>query len=85
MSQAFAELYSQWEGDDDEAILHLVKRGFRLERDWTWSRPNTDFVLSDRDNSAIRYLIDEWDFDGLRPALTEQGAAGPRRRKFRQS
>jgi hypothetical protein len=66
MPQATEELRAEWPGHDQQAMAHLEAAGYRLERDWTWTRPQPGHQPSERDWSAIRYLIDEWDFGGLR-------------------
>lgn len=68
MPQAAPELRAQWPGGDKEAINHLQDRGYRLNRGWAWIRPFAQTIPTERDLSAIQYLIDEWDFDGLLPA-----------------
>lgn len=56
---------NEWHGDH-QAISYLRSRGYRLLHDWSWVRPNADHVVTDRDRTAMQYLKDEWDFDGLR-------------------
>lgn len=48
-----------------EAVKHLEKAGLKLNRNWTWTKPK-DYILTDRDKDALLYLIEEWDFDGVR-------------------
>jgi hypothetical protein len=69
MPSASPELRRQWPGHDREAILHLQAQGYRLNERWAWVRPTPEHVVTDRDRSAIQYLIDEWDFDGLLSAV----------------
>jgi hypothetical protein len=64
MPSASPELQAEWPGYDAEAIAHLKAAGFKLNGNWTWKLPNPGYKLTDRDFSAIRYLIDEWDFGG---------------------
>lgn len=67
MPQASPELAAEWPGWDQQAMAHLFARGYRLHRDYSWSPPHhPDHVVTDRDLSAIAYLIDEWDYGGLR-------------------
>lgn len=65
MPQASDELRAEWPGGLEQAEAHLRAQGYRLERDWTWTRPSAILDPSDRDLSAITYLIDEWDYGGL--------------------
>jgi hypothetical protein len=71
MPQASAELQDEWRhgedgGGDDLAIQFLRAAGYVLRRDWTWRRPQPPRNPTDKELSAVRYLMDEWDFDGLR-------------------
>lgn len=61
MPQASDELRAMWPGGDNEAVAYLEKRGIREERNGMLVIPN-GFDLNDMDVSAIRYLLDEWDF-----------------------
>lgn len=65
MPQATDELRAEWPGGDQQAIDHLEAKGFIPTRDFQWIRPYKDYVTTSRDESAILYLIDEWDYGGL--------------------
>ena len=68
MPQASSELRAKWPGHDDQAISFLChEREFVLTQRWTWVPPNfkTWKELDDREQSAINYMCDEWDFGGL--------------------
>lgn len=65
MPQTTPERAARWPGGDSEAIKHLQAAGFTLNRDWTWTKP-PDYQSTDRDIDAVVYLIEEWDFDGIR-------------------
>lgn len=65
MPQASDELRAQWPGGDEEAIAYLESRGFVLRRDWSWRPPTDRTTINERECSALQYLIDEWDFDGV--------------------
>ena len=60
---------SDYLGDDHTAIRFLVARGYRLTRKWQWKRPKDasgkPIEPTDIEHRAIRYLFEEWDFDGL--------------------
>lgn len=76
MPQASPELRAAWPGGDKEARNYLQNRGYRLDRRWAWVRPFPEHVPTDLELSAIRYLKDEWDFDGLNPGAVGSGHAG---------
>jgi hypothetical protein len=66
MPQASPELRAEWPGGDAEATVYLRIAGYTMRRDWTWDPPTPTHEPTPREISAIRYLIDEWDFGGLR-------------------
>lgn len=63
------ELHEKWrkhgpyEGGLANAVKYLEDRGFKLNRNWTWTAP--DRFLSTEESMAIDYLILEWDFGGI--------------------
>lgn len=72
--QTSPERAARWPGMDSEAIEYLQGQGYKLYGDWTWGRPTPDHVVTEKEDDAIFYLIEEWDFGGLRLgdcALTE--------------
>lgn len=76
MPTASDELRAEWRhgeegGGDEAAIEHLERAGYKLTRTWEWERPE-GMIPTERDASAVAYLIDEWDFGGFvsRPAAT---------------
>lgn len=75
MPQATPELRAAWPGGDKEALNYLHAHGYRLDRRWAWERPYPEHVPTEREWSAIRFLIDEWDFDGLKPPAVASGHA----------
>lgn len=71
MPQADEELRAAWRhgeegGGDAAAMAHLRGAGFVLTRQWTWRIP-PGHTITDRDRSAMLYLVDEWDFGGWEP------------------
>ena len=70
MPTASPELRAEWPGGDQEAMQHLKMRGYILMRDWHWKAPPKSSGPSAQDQSAIRYLIDEWDFGGIAPHVS---------------
>lgn len=73
MPQASSELRAEWPGGDKEAINYLQQRGYRLDRRWAWVLPHPEHVPTAIELSAVRYLMDEWDFDGIKPAAVASG------------
>ena len=65
MPQTTPERAARWPGMDSEALDFLEGQGYVLRRDWHWMRPNPDHLVTDREEDAILYLIQEWDFGGL--------------------
>jgi len=59
---------ARWPGQDFQADLHLTSQGFTLTRDgrWEWVLPDPEYHVTARDWDAIMYLVQEWDFGGLR-------------------
>ncbi|WP_133254300.1 hypothetical protein [Phenylobacterium deserti] len=64
------ELHAEWcdagpdDGGDFNAQAHLKAAGYTLTRGWEWIPP-PGRQPTERDISAINYLIMEWDFGGL--------------------
>lgn len=65
MPQTSDERRARWPGWDSEAIAFLDERGFHYTGNWEWTLPTTFYVLSEREEDAIIYLIEEFDWDGL--------------------
>lgn len=65
MPQTTPERAARWPGGDQQAIAFLRKWGYILNRDWTWSHIK-GHVPTQMEEDAILYLIEEWDFGGLR-------------------
>lgn len=68
--RASDELRAEWPGDgesggDKQAITYLEQQGYRLRRDFGWTRPRPDHRPTERELSALNYLIDEWDYGGI--------------------
>lgn len=61
--QASDKLRAEWPGMDSEAMACLRAGGWVLTPDWCWAHPE-DRELTDRERSAVAYLVDEWDFGG---------------------
>lgn len=66
MPQATEELRKRWDGPSEfKAMNHLYMRGFKLTPQWEWTAP-PGVQVTEEDRSAILFLIQEWDFGGLR-------------------
>ena len=70
MPTASPELRNRWmseedAGGDQTAMTFLNDRGYRLRRDWTWLTPTPDHVITEDEDSAILFLMMEWDFGGV--------------------
>jgi hypothetical protein len=65
MPQASDEQRAEWGIDDAPVIAFLRTQGYELTRHWTWIAPTPNHVPSEKEWSAIYFLIDEWDFGGL--------------------
>jgi hypothetical protein len=66
MPSAAPELQAKWPGGDAEALGVLAAVGYKNNPDWTWTRPKPGHEPTERELSAICYMIDEWDYGGLR-------------------
>ncbi len=65
MPQTTPERAARWPGMDLQAMGVLLSRGYVLRRDFHWTPPTPDHEVTDREEDAILYLIQEWDFGGL--------------------
>jgi hypothetical protein len=64
MPQTTPDRAARWPGMDSQAIDYLQSRGYRLLRNWSWLLPEGKARPDEREEDAILYLIEEWDFDG---------------------
>lgn len=66
MPQATPELRELWEGpDDSKARTYLAQRGYTLTSSWEWVPPAGQ-EITERDESAVMFMIQEWDFGGIK-------------------
>lgn len=65
MPQASEELRNIWGISEEKAINHLGISGFKLTKRYTWQHKDPNYKLTERDKSAMWFLICEWDFAGL--------------------
>jgi len=70
MPQASSELRERWGGaegvGEDKAVAYLKQQGWCLSRDWLWYRTDDRVDPTPTEWEAMRFLIDEWDFGGVR-------------------
>lgn len=68
MPQASDEQRAEWNGPSDEtALAYLRGRGYVLDPDWTWHPPRADWTPTEKDVSAMQFMVDEWDYGGYDP------------------
>lgn len=66
MPQASPELCAKWNGPDDRtAMAFLRAAGYVLNDDWSWTPP-ANHAPTEMERSAAEFMIQEWDFDGIR-------------------
>lgn len=68
MPSTSAERRARWPGGDAEALSYLVGRGY-VRKGVFWTNPKC-VVVTERDEDAVVYLIEEWDWGGWSNALT---------------
>jgi hypothetical protein len=67
MPQASEELRKEWNGPNDaDALKFLKDAGYRLTGQWTWVPP-AGHNPTEKEFSAILFMINEWDYGGLEP------------------
>jgi hypothetical protein len=66
MPQSSARLCAKFP-DIDAACDLLKSAGFVFHpEDWTFSPPTSEHALTDDEDDALTYLVEEWDWGGLR-------------------
>lgn len=70
MPQASEELRKEWMSSTDEpsdqvAMKYLQEHGYKLTRSYQWILPTPAHLPTEKEQSAIRFLINEWDFGGV--------------------
>jgi hypothetical protein len=64
--QASDELRARWNDgdnvDDVRATDHLFHHGFKVSRGGVIYHPDPNYKPTETDNSAIDYMLDEWDY-----------------------
>lgn len=71
MPQTSPERRARWPGGDEQAIKYLEDAGYSLTFDWCWIRPQGRWPTK-REIDAVAYLVEEWDFGGMRKAETNE-------------
>ena len=64
MPQTTHERAARWPGRDGQAMEYLEGQGYKLTRQWSWVIPEGQYEPTEREEDAILYLIQEWDFAG---------------------
>lgn len=65
MPQATRELRARWDGPGFEKALDFLReRGYRLTGDWCWVPPTNSPTIPEDEESAIQFMIEEWDYGG---------------------
>lgn len=62
-------LMKDWFGDeiDEQGPIYALKlRGYTLGKDFVWDPPTKSHTVSRVEYELILFLMDEWDFGGLR-------------------
>lgn len=68
MPQASDNLRAEWSGPSDKtALAYLEGRGYVLDPNWTWHPPTKNWTPTNRDFSAMRFMVDEWDYGDYDP------------------
>lgn len=70
------ERRERWPGMDSEAITHLDAAGYTPTGHWTWIPPRPGHVPTERDEDAIAYLIEEFDWGGIEECARRSSSAG---------
>lgn len=66
MPQASDELRAEWDGPGGQkAARYLHDAGYRIDAEWRWVHRAVGHEPTEREISAVRYLIDEWDYEGI--------------------
>jgi hypothetical protein len=50
----------------DEPMRFLERQGYVLTKEWGWRKPSLSHAVTAEEADAIQFLIDEWDFRGLK-------------------
>lgn len=70
-SDELRALMKDWFGDDIDTsgpIRALTLRGYTLGEDFVWDPPTKSHTISWVEYQLIVFLMDEWDFGGIRPS-----------------
>lgn len=64
MPQASEEQRAEWGITDFNAIFYLEAKGYK-DAHHCWILPTPDHVPTEKEVSAIHFLMDEWDWSGI--------------------
>jgi hypothetical protein len=66
MPQATDEQREEWNGPSDQTALKFLQdAGYKLTPHWTWKHKDSAHKPTEKEISAVCFLIDEWDFGGF--------------------
>jgi hypothetical protein len=54
----------RWQSDR-QAAEYLKRQGYVLHRDWHWTLPTPEHEMTGKEEDAVLYLIEEWDWGGV--------------------
>lgn len=58
---------------DSDACKFLVSRGYKLRTDYRWDPPANQQYMGEKEEMALRFLIEEWDYgDVVYPPKLEE-------------
>lgn len=70
MPQASDAQRRRWGGrhgvGEDKAEGFLKSRGYVLTRQWYWTLPKPDHYVTAEEADAMQFLMDEWDYGGIK-------------------
>lgn len=58
---------------DAPPIMFLIRRGYTLQKDYRWLPPTPDHYITIKEELCIRFLIEEWDFGGVKNNVNARG------------
>ena len=65
MPQTTPERSARWPGMDRQATNYLKDKGYRLTSTFRWESPTDDYEVTEEEEDAMIYLIEEWDYGGI--------------------
>ena len=65
MPTASDEQRAEWGIDDAPVVKFLRDAGYKDTPEWTWIKPSPEHEPTEKEVSAICFLVDEWDWGYL--------------------